>query len=109
MSDSPTPDRPKGAPAGAPDSLNAPASGAATGAVSGAARVAAAAAGGGGSTVRRRPLVIGNWKMNGETAGNERLLGALRARLERDLLERVDVAVCPPFPYLAQVAELVQG
>ncbi len=73
-----------------------------TGAVTGATTA-------GASTVRRRPLVIGNWKMNGETTGNERLLGTLRARLERDLLERVDVAVCPPFPYLAQVASSFKG
>jgi triosephosphate isomerase len=52
----------------------------------------------------RRPLVIGNWKMNGEAAGNERLLGALRAQLDRELLDRVEVVVCPPFPFIGQIA-----
>ncbi|MGE0800658.1 MAG: triose-phosphate isomerase [Lautropia sp.] len=52
----------------------------------------------------RRPLVIGNWKMNGDLTGNERLLGALRAQLDRALLGRVDVAVCPPAPYIGQAS-----
>ena len=52
----------------------------------------------------RQPLVIGNWKMNGDLTNNERLLGALRAQLDRVLLDRVEVAVCPPFPFISQVA-----
>ena len=52
----------------------------------------------------RHPLVIGNWKMNGNLTANERLLGALRAQLDRVLLDRVEVAVCPPFPFISQVA-----
>lgn len=55
----------------------------------------------------RRPLVIGNWKMNGDAAGNEQLLTALLARMDRLVLDRVDVAVCPPFPFIAQVAGLL--
>ena len=53
---------------------------------------------------RRQALVIGNWKMNGDIAANERLLGALRAQLDQALLARVDVAICPPFAYLSQAA-----
>ena len=52
----------------------------------------------------RRPLVIGNWKMNGDLAQNERLLGGLRAQIDRPLLDRVDIAVCPPYPYISQAA-----
>jgi triosephosphate isomerase len=52
----------------------------------------------------RQPLVIGNWKMNGDLTTNERLLGGLRAQLDRVLLDRVEVAVCPPFPFISQVA-----
>ncbi|MGE0310484.1 MAG: triose-phosphate isomerase [Lautropia sp.] len=52
----------------------------------------------------RRALVIGNWKMNGTVAANERLLGALRAQIDASLLADVDVGVCPPFPYLSQAA-----
>ena len=48
--------------------------------------------------------MIGNWKMNGDLAQNERLLGGLRAQIDRPLLDRVDIAVCPPYPYISQAA-----
>ncbi|MGP9568348.1 triose-phosphate isomerase [Halomonas sp. AOP5-B2-8] len=51
----------------------------------------------------RQPIVIGNWKMNGNLLANETLLEALLSSLEK--LENVQVAVCPPLPYLAQVAQ----
>ena len=53
---------------------------------------------------QRRSIVIGNWKMNGDVTGNERLLGALRLQLDRSLLDRVEVGICPPFPYVSQAA-----
>jgi triosephosphate isomerase len=53
---------------------------------------------------QRQPIVIGNWKMNGDVTGNEALLGALRAQLDRSVLDRVEVGVCPPFPYISQAA-----
>lgn len=49
----------------------------------------------------RQPIVIGNWKMNGNLLANETLLEALLTSLEK--LEEVQVAICPPLPYLAQV------
>jgi len=52
----------------------------------------------------RKPLVVGNWKMNGTLAANEALLATLRAGLDAALLAGVDVAVLPPFPYLNQAA-----
>jgi triosephosphate isomerase len=52
----------------------------------------------------RRPLVIGNWKMNGDVAANERLLEGLRSGLGGAVLDAVDVAVCPPFPFISQAA-----
>ncbi len=52
----------------------------------------------------RKPLVAGNWKMNGDIVSNERLFTALRAALERASLSQVEVAVCPPYPYLGQAA-----
>lgn len=42
--------------------------------------------------------VIGNWKMNGTLAGNARLLEAIAV----EGTGRARVAVCVPFPYLAQ-------
>ncbi|MNB71399.1 Bifunctional PGK/TIM [compost metagenome] len=50
-------------------------------------------------------LVIANWKMNGSNSANAQLLSALLAAISD--FSRVDVAVCPSYPYLAQVAELL--
>ncbi len=52
----------------------------------------------------RKPLVVGNWKMNGDLVANERLFTALRTSIDRQLLAQADVAVCPPFPYLGQAS-----
>ncbi|GAB3377710.1 triose-phosphate isomerase family protein [Azotobacter armeniacus] len=55
----------------------------------------------------REKLVIGNWKMNGSLDANRRLLQELLPPLAA--LTGADVAVCPPFPYLAQVGALLEG
>jgi triosephosphate isomerase len=55
----------------------------------------------------RARLVAGNWKMHGSLAANARLLSALKAGLEQT--EGLGYAVCAPFPYLAQVSELLSG
>jgi triosephosphate isomerase len=55
------------------------------------------------SSARRR-LVIGNWKMHGNLVDNAALLGALR---HAD--PACELAVCVPFPYLTQTAELLKG
>src|SRR5690606_41613085 len=52
----------------------------------------------------RKPLVAGNWKMNGDIVSNEHLFTGLRAALERTALSQVDIAVCPPSPYIGQAA-----
>jgi triosephosphate isomerase len=54
----------------------------------------------------RHKLVAGNWKMNGSLAANKALVDAIKAGLTE---RAVDVAVCVPAPYLAQVASLVAG
>jgi triosephosphate isomerase len=54
---------------------------------------------------RRRKLVVGNWKMNGSRAANGPLLDALKAAGQGGC----DVAVCPPAPYLADVAARLEG
>jgi len=50
----------------------------------------------------RKPFVVGNWKMHGDRAANDQLLAALAAAADARLLATVDVAICPPFPYLSQ-------
>lgn len=51
----------------------------------------------------RRKLVVGNWKMHGSRAQNESLLSAVKNGVSQ--LSGVDVAVCAPFPYLAQLKQ----
>ena len=53
-----------------------------------------------------RKLVIGNWKMNGSTAANAALSAAIAQGVSS--LRGVEVAVCPPLPYLAQVKGYLQ-
>jgi triosephosphate isomerase len=56
----------------------------------------------------RKPLVIANWKMHGSRPANASLVAHIRRRLgEGDA--GVDVALCPPFVYLAEVAVLLEG
>ena len=56
-----------------------------------------------------KKLVVGNWKMHGSRASNAELIKGL---LEADLAAtapKADVAVCPPFVFLADVAEALKG
>ena len=48
--------------------------------------------------------MAGNWKMHGSRAANQALLDAIVAGMQG-----VECAVCVPFPYLAQVAQRLQG
>lgn len=52
--------------------------------------------------------VIGNWKMNGSLLENERLIAGIRTQLPA-IDPRVSLVVTPPFPYLPQVAGLIDG
>lgn len=52
----------------------------------------------------RTKLVAGNWKMNGSLALNAELLKAVRVGKAA-----AEVAVCVPFPYLAQAQAELQG
>lgn len=54
----------------------------------------------------RQKLVVGNWKMHGSLAANRALLEGLRAGLGES---GAACAVCVPFPYLAQVQEILAG
>lgn len=55
----------------------------------------------------RSKLVVGNWKMHGSLVENEALLKGLIPRLTG--LDGVSVAVCAPFPYLAQLQTLLRS
>ncbi|MEM8982796.1 MAG: triose-phosphate isomerase [Pseudomonadota bacterium] len=51
----------------------------------------------------RKPLICGNWKMNGSRAANATLLAGVCAAHT----PKAELAVCPPAPYLGEVAELL--
>lgn len=55
----------------------------------------------------RKRLVIGNWKMHGSLASNAALLAGLRAGAAG--VDACDMAVCVPFPYLAQTRDGLGG
>jgi len=50
----------------------------------------------------RKPFIAGNWKMNTDSGSAAVLVDGLVGALGE--IESVDVAVCPPFVYLADVA-----
>lgn len=55
----------------------------------------------------RRPLIAGNWKMNGTKAEAAELLRGIVAGVSG--MSKVDVAVCPPFPYLQVAEDMLKG
>jgi len=55
----------------------------------------------------RKKFVAGNWKMFTTAATAQQLAAAVVKGFGQE--DRVIVAVCPPFPYLAAVAEVVRG
>jgi len=55
----------------------------------------------------RKPLVAGNWKMNGTSATNKKLLDGILTHA--DSFKTVDVALFPPAVYLQQVQEALKG
>jgi triosephosphate isomerase len=55
----------------------------------------------------RKKFIAGNWKMYTTAATAQQLASAIVQGLGED--DRVTVALCPPFPYLLRVAEVLQG
>lgn len=55
----------------------------------------------------RKPVVIGNWKLNGTVTQAKTLITEVKAGAEQ--LPGVDVAVCPPHVYLPLAVELTAG
>lgn len=54
---------------------------------------------------QRKRLVIGNWKMHGNLAQNQALLEGIKAGAAG--AHGCDIAVCAPFPYLAQAQQVL--
>jgi triosephosphate isomerase (TIM) len=55
----------------------------------------------------RQKSVVGNWKMHTNAAEAKQLAKAVVEGVGID--DRVSVALCPPFPYLALVREILKG
>ena len=52
-------------------------------------------------------IVVANWKMHGDLASNQALLQAYVSRLSK--LNKTQVVVCVPYPYLSQAQEMLSG
>ncbi len=57
----------------------------------------------------RKPFIAGNWKMNTDSHSGPALVKALAAGLANIDRGKVDVAVIPPFVYLAQVVNAARA
>lgn len=55
----------------------------------------------------RQSLVVANWKMNGSLASNQALLDAIKQGCQD--VSHVQISICPPAVYLAQVSQLLTG
>ena len=55
----------------------------------------------------RTQLVVANWKLNGNWAFNEAMVGALTQGLNKEQLQPRDVVLCPPAVYLHKVSGLL--
>jgi triosephosphate isomerase (TIM) len=58
-------------------------------------------------TTPRRPLIAGNWKMNGLRASVSELEKIVRD--SRDLRERIDLMICPPATLIMPFAAVADG
>jgi len=56
----------------------------------------------------RRPLLIGNWKMN-TRLDNALELARKSAEAADGVQSSVDVGICPPFPWIVPVSEVAHG
>ncbi len=55
----------------------------------------------------RKPLVAGNWKMNGSRESAQSLIAGIKDELGTDAV--AEVVVCPPYIYLSEVGALLSG
>jgi triosephosphate isomerase len=55
----------------------------------------------------RTPIIAGNWKMNTSLAEATELVSTMKKRLGR--MSGVERVLCPPFPWLTSVRDLIKG
>ncbi len=57
------------------------------------------------ASTQRRPLIAGNWKMNGSIASGRQLVAALAEKVTAD--SDAEMLVCPPFVFLDQIHQML--
>ena len=60
-------------------------------------------------TIKRVPLIAGNWKMNGVKKDARVLAGSLATRMRRLKKPEFEMLRCPPAPLIAPVADAIRG
>ena len=55
----------------------------------------------------RQPLVAGNWKMNGSLDSIKELVEGIKTGM--DTVTTAEMAICPPYVYIPQVAAMLEG
>jgi triosephosphate isomerase len=55
----------------------------------------------------RQILVAGNWKMNGDSSANAKLVAGILAAVPAS--DKVRLLICPPFPYMSAMAAQIAG
>ena len=59
------------------------------------------------SDSQRRPLIVANWKMFKTAAETEAFAQAFLPQVPKSL--QAEVAICPPFPWLSLLGQLLKG
>jgi len=57
----------------------------------------------------RRPMIAGNWKMNGIKTDSRKLASALARQMKKQTRPKFELLICPPFPLLGLADELIKG
>ncbi len=60
-------------------------------------------------TVSRRPMIAGNWKMNGLKVDARKLASGLARRMKKLKKPVFDMVICPQFPLIGLAADAVKG
>ena len=57
----------------------------------------------------RKPFIAGNWKMNTTLESAIELAKKIATQIKPEILEKVDIAIAPPFPFLYPVSQVIKG
>ena len=60
-------------------------------------------------TASRRPMIAGNWKMNGLKADSRKLASGLARRMKKLKKPAFEMLICPPFPLIGLAGDAIKG